>query len=267
MRISSLKYAPLVASVGLMIDLLSPATAQAQDDQSPDIRAEATSENHVTIGAGAALLPEFQGSNDYSIQPIPVVDIQQGPFFVRLGDGIGINVIDTGNFQAGVSVTGMRGYDAEDVPAGIGGLDDSFGGRGFVSATMGGVVASLSATVPFTGDAKGMIAEAEISYPLQVTDRLTIVPGLSATWADEKYLRRYFGVSAEQAVASGLPQYQPSSGFQDAGATLAINYRLTDHISFVGAAVVTYNFDRVMDSPFTERRWQPAGILGLSYTF
>lgn len=267
MRISSPYYAPVGASICLMLSLLSPATAQAQDNHSPEGSVETTSENHVTIGVGGALLPEFQGSKDYTFEPIPVVDIQQGRFFVRGGDGIGVNVIDTANFRAGVSITGMRGYDAEDVPEGIGGLDDSFGGRGFVSATVGGAVATLSTTIPFSGDAEGMIAEAEISYPLQVTERLSIVPGLSATWADKKYLRRYFGVSAEQAAASGLPLYEPSSGFQDAGASLAINYRLTDHINVVGAAMVTYNFDRVTDSPFTERRWQPAGVLGLTYTF
>ncbi|WP_425506465.1 MipA/OmpV family protein [Sphingomonas xinjiangensis] len=80
-------------------------------------------------------------------------------------------------------------------------------------------------------------------------------------------LTSYFGVNAEQAAASGLPQYKPSSGFQDVGATLAIKYRLTDHISFVGSALMTQNLDRVMDSPFTERKWQPASILGVAYTF
>jgi outer membrane protein len=263
MRKSSWNYAVLAATVSLCLS----TTAQAQDDYSPNVASESSSENHITIGAGAALLPEFQGSKNYFIQPVPVVDIEQGPFFVRLGDGIGINVIDTGNFKVGASVTALRGYDAEDVPEGIGGLDDSFGGRGFVSATVGGVVATLSATMPFTGDAKGMIAEAELSYPVQVTDRLSIVPGLSATWADKKYLRRYYGVNAQQAAASVLAEYEPSSGFQDAGATLAINYRVTNHISLVAAAMVSYNFDRVANSPFTEQRWQPIGVLGVAYRF
>lgn len=253
--------------MGLLIGLSSPTIALAQDSYGSNVAREATSDNHVTIGLGGAGLPEFQGSKDYYIQPIPVIDIKQGPFFLRLGDGIGVNVIDTPNFQAGVSVTPVRGYDADKVPEGIGKLGTSIGGRGFVSGTIGGVVASISATVPVSGDAKGMFVDAELSYPVQITDRLLVVPGLRATWADKKYLGRYFGVNAAQAAASGLPEYKPSSGFQDVGVTLAIKYRLTDHFSLVGSALMTRNLDRVMDSPFTERRWQPAGILGVAYTF
>lgn len=266
MRHLFVKYAPLFASVTFLASLLSTG-AQAQDNYGSNVASEATSGNHITLGIGGAALPEFQGSKDYFIQPIPVIDIKQGSFFLRLGDGIGVNVIDAPNFQAGFSVTPVRGYDADKVPAGIGKLGTSIGGRGFVSGTMGGVVGTLAVTAPFSGDAKGMFVEGEISYPLRVTDRLLIVPGLRATWADKKYLGRYFGVNAQQAVASGLPEYRPSSGFQDAGATLAIKYRLTDHISVVGSALMTRNFDRVMDSPFTERKWQPAGILGVAYTF
>lgn len=267
MRNSFMKYSPLVASIVLSLCLLRPAVALGQDSYGSNVARETTSDNHITIGIGGAALPEFQGSKDYYIQPIPVIDIKQGRFFLRLGDGIGVNVIDTPNFQAGVSITPLRGYDADKVPAGIGKLGTSVGGRGFVSGTLGGVVGTLAVTAPFSGDAKGMFVEGEVSYPLQVTDRLLVVPGLRATWADKKYLRSYFGVNAEQAAASGLPEYRPSGGFQDVGATLAIKYRLTDHISFVGSALMTRNLDRVMNSPFTERRWQPAGILGVAYTF
>jgi outer membrane protein len=251
----------------LVIGVTLPTVAQAQDGYGSNVASEPASENHITIGFGGAALPEFQGSDDYFIQPLPVIDIKQGPFFLRLGDGLGVNVIDTLDFQAGFSVTPVRGYDADKVPEGIGKLGTSIGGRGFVSGTVGGVVGTLAVTAPFSGDAKGMFTEGEISYPVRVTDRLLVVPGLRATWADKKYLTSYFGVNAEQAAASGLPQYRPSSGFQDVGATLAIKYRLTDHISFVGSALMTRNLDRVMDSPFTGRKWQPAGILGVAYTF
>lgn len=262
-----MKYVPIVASTTLLLGLFSPAVAQAQDRYGSDVPQEAASDNHITIGIGGAVLPEFQGSEDYFIQPIPVVDIKQGPFFLNLGDGLGINVIDSSNFRAGVSVTPVVGYDADKVPEGIGKLGISAGARGFVSGTLGGVVGTLAVTAPFAGDADGLFVEGEIEYPVRVTDRLLIVPSISATWADKKYLGSYFGVNAEQAAASGLSEYHPSSGFQNVGATLSINYRLTDHISVVGTAMVTRNLDRVMDSPFTERRWQPGGIVGVAYTF
>ena len=267
MRTSSLYSFHLAASSALLFGLFSSSIAQAQDRYGSDVPQETASDNHITIGVGGAVLPEFQGSEKYFIQPIPIVDIKQGPFFLNLGDGLGINVIESSNFRAGVSVTPVIGYDADDVPAGIGKLGISAGAHGFVSGTLGGVVGTLSVTAPFAGDADGLFAEAEIEYPVRINDRLLVVPSLRAKWADNKYLRSYFGVNAAQAAASGLPEYAPSSGFQDVGAALSINYRMTDHISVIASAHVTRNLDRVMDSPFTERRWQPSGILGVAYTF
>jgi len=262
-----IKQVSHAATVAFLISLFSPTYAQAQDRYGSDVPKEAASDNHITVGIGGAVLPEFQGSKDYFIQPIPIVDIKQGPFFLNLGDGLGINIVDSTSFRAGVSVTPVVGYDADKVPAGIGKVGISASARGFVSGTLGGVTGTLAVTTPFAGDADGMFVEGEIEYPVRVTDRLLIVPSLRATWADKKFLGSYFGVNAEQAAASGLPEYHPSSGFQNVGGALAINYRFTDHISLVGAAMVTRNLDPVMDSPFTERRWQPGGILGVAYTF
>jgi outer membrane protein len=251
--------------------LATPALAQQVDDTQTFAEAAASDRidrDHVTIGIGAAALADFQGSRHYQIQPAPIIDIEQGRFFAKSGEGIGIKVINTTNFQAGLSVNWMRGYDAKDVPEGIGELKSTFGGRAFVSGQFAGFAATVAVTAPvFGGDAEGVLTSARIAYPVRLSSSITISPAVGVSWADGKYMRRYFGVNEEQAAASDLPVYQPSSGFKDVDARLAVSFRLTRKISLVVIGMITRNLDRVTGSPFVERRWSPAGVLGVAYTF
>jgi outer membrane protein len=230
--------------------------------------ANAGPEDHVMIGAGAAVLPDFQGSDGYRIIPAPLIDVRHGRFFAQTGDGIGADLIDRAGFRAGVSVSWMRGYGRDDVPDGIGKLGGTVGGHAFVSWQIGDATVSVSTTSPvFGGDMEGVVVSGQLSYPVAVTGRLTISPSIGTSWANARYMRRYFGVDAEQAAASGLMPYRPSSGFKDISAHLTTSYRLADHISLIGVVLLGRNLDQVTDSPFVEQRWQPAGIAGIAYTF
>src|SRR3546814_11401914 len=73
----------------LLAALAFPAAASAQ------------SGDHVTLGVGAGVVPDYQGSDDYRFLPIPVTDAQFGQFFVSLRNGIGVNVIEIGPLTAG----------------------------------------------------------------------------------------------------------------------------------------------------------------------
>jgi outer membrane protein len=260
-----------VSGAGIAALGAAPAAAQEANDpysvaQPADL--EQVDRDHVTIGIGAAALPDFQGSRHYQLQPAPIVDVEEGRFFAKSGEGIGIKLINMPNFQAGVGVNWMRGYDAEDVPTGIGKLKSTFGGRAFVSGQFGGFAGTIAVTAPvFGGDAEGVLANARISYPVRISDSITVSPALGVSWADGKFMRRYFGVDEAQATASGLPIYRPSSGFKDVDARLAVNFRLTRRISLVGIGMITRNLARATNSPLVERRWSPAGVLGLAYTF
>src|SRR3546814_18002906 len=46
--------------------------------------AHAGPDDHVTLGAGVAAVPDFEGADDYRILPVPVLDVQMGRFFAGL---------------------------------------------------------------------------------------------------------------------------------------------------------------------------------------
>lgn len=223
--------------------------------------------DHWTLGAGVALAPRFQGADKQEVQPLPLIDVKYGRFFAKVGDGIGVNAVETANFTAGVSVNWMKGYDEDDVPRGVRGVDSALGLRLFGSARFGGVVAKLAATQAITEKDRGLIVNAGVAYPFSVTDGLKIVPNLGATWANGKYMTGYFGIDSREAMASGLSRYEPSSGFKDISFRIDANYRVTDSISAVGSVGLTHLLGEAGNSPLVQKRTQPVVLLGVAYTF
>lgn len=223
--------------------------------------------DHWTLGAGAAATPRFQGADGYEVQPLLLVDVKYGRFFAKVGDGIGFNVIENPTYTAGVSINWMKGYDEDDVPKGVQGVDSALGARLFGSARFQGVVATLAATQAITEKGRGLLINAGVAYPINVTERLKITPSLGASWANGKYMNSYFGIDSSEAAASGLAQYEPTSGFKDVSFRVSASYRVTDSISAVGSIGLTHLLPKTGDSPLVERRTQPLALMGITYTF
>ncbi|MEN2977992.1 MipA/OmpV family protein [Tistrella bauzanensis] len=255
-------------AAGLWLTLGGLAMAAAAPAQAASAPAPAKpAEDHWTLGAGVAAVPVFQGSEEYKAQPLPLVDVQYGRLFAKVGDGIGVHIIRAPRFTAGIAVNWMQGYDQDDVPAGLNGVDDALGARLFVSGRYRGAVATLAVTQAVTETDRGMLISAGLGYPVQATDRLTITPSLGATWANARYMTSYFGVDASEAAASGFDRYTPTSGFKDISLRVSASYRITDSIRAVGSVGATQLLGDAADSPFVEQKAQPIALMGLTYTF
>lgn len=254
----------LKCCLAVMIFTLGGEATAGENDQT-------VGENdQMVLGLGAAVIPDFEGSDDYQVEPVPLIDVQKGRFFAKSRDGIGFNLLEHPRFTIGASVAWMRGYDEDDVPQGIGELDNAIGGRVFVATHLGGVVAKLSVTQALDDDddeERGLVANAGISYPYRATERLTLIPGVAVNWANDMYMNSYFGVDASRAANSGLALYEPSAGFKDVSLHVTINYQLNKDWSLAGAIGISRLLDKAADSPFVERESQLRAVMGLTYTF
>lgn len=229
--------------------------------------AERERSDHWTLGAGVAARPEYQGSDDYSADPVPLFDIQYGRFFAKTDEGIGANIVDTPRFTAGAGVNLMDGYDGDDVAQGVDDADIALGARIFASTRLKGVVATLAATQAVTDTDRGLLVDAELAYPITASERFTITPSVGVAWANDKYMDGYFGIDASESAASGLRQYRPTNGFKDVSFRISARYRITDSISGIGAVGVSHLLGEAADSPIVERETQPVAFVGLAYTF
>ncbi|SEQ99153.1 MipA/OmpV family protein [Sphingobium sp. YR768] len=255
-------------STALLIVAASAAaagTAQAQTPAQTQAQAQSQNQDHIVLGVGVAATPAYQGSDETRIIPIPAIDIREGWLFANLRNGVGVIPISTEHFEIGASAVFVQGYRGKDVPDGIDRLSDGVGARLFTNIRAGGFVATLGAVKIVSGGTKGTVADASISYPINISSRFTLTPTVGTTWADRKYNDRYFGVTPTESLASGLPEFGMGGGFKDVSGMLTASYRLTDRITLSATGGVTSMIGDAADSPLVEKKTQPSGIFTLTY--
>jgi outer membrane protein len=251
---------PALTPIALLCVLtaVSLATKASAQDRAP---------NRTIVGGAVIYAPAYQGGEDYRVLPFPVIDLKYGRFFAGSRRGIGANLVDGDTVDVGAGVTFVPGYRRRDAPAGIGRVSGGAGARISADVKVGMVMASLGATKVLSGDLDGALVDATLAMPFRPTDRLTVIPSLSSTWADGAYTRSYFGVSVAQAAASGLPAYRPGGGIKDVSAALTASYRLTDRVSLGATAAVTKLTGDARKSPIVVDPTQPSAVLSVSYRF
>ena len=255
---------------------MSAAPAKAQPFQEPHQGDE------LTVGLGVAVAPDYEGADEYRVIPAPSISWKTSAFTLRTrGPGIEIDLVPGQGFGAGPILRYDFGRDDADdsAVARLPDIEGSLEAGGFVSAAL--PVASLGGSpllATFRAEATqglgddghgGLEAKGSVGL-LAPGDPLTLGVNLSTTWADEDYMRAYFGVTAAGAAASGLPVYTPDPGIKDVGVNLFASYKLTQNWSATAAAGYTRLIGDAADSPIVGQRGsenQFFGAFGLSYTF
>jgi len=277
MRYPSFASPQILTPAALLLALFWQGIAHAQQEPSAEIPAFGAAGDgppdgpgggdHFAIGAGVAYMPAYIGSDKYRAQPLPAIDIKYGRFFLNFQDGIGANLIDIENVTIGAGIVMADNRRTRDSPRGIGNVPFGAGARGFVKLRQGGFEAVLGGTQVFAGGTRGFVADASLSYPIMINERFMLAPSIGTTWGNRKHLTRYFGVDAPQSAASGLRQYRPGSGFIDAKAEIAAQYRLTDRIGVGLVGGVTTLVGDIKDSPIVKEKTRPFGLMFVSYQF
>lgn len=221
----------------------------------------------VTVGVGAIFLPEYEGSDEFQIQPFPILSAQFGDR-VHLGmDGL---VMDLWTYN-GFGVAAKAGVELGRKE------DDSDYLRGLGDVDMGGVVGALLTyeTGPFEiyasldktfGGSEGLTGTfgAKASHQYQ---RFLFSADLSGTWADSKHMQAYFAVSPSQSAGSGLGEHEARAGLKRVDLKGSVSYLWTEQWIITGAAGAGFLLGDAKDSPVVKDDIQPFAMLGLGYRF
>ena len=181
-----------------------------------------------TYSAGAAVLsgPRFAGAGSNRTMLVPTFDIRyRDRLFINPIRGIGAEVQLLDGLKASASVgASFDSRKAKDdarlnglgdigvAPAVRLGLDYRVG-QTFASAE---VVSRLGSS-----DGRGTLLEAEAGYNLLASRAGVLGVGLEVKAMDSTYARNFFGVSAAQSAASGLPAFNAQSGDSQRGPVCA----------------------------------------------
>jgi outer membrane scaffolding protein for murein synthesis (MipA/OmpV family) len=229
----------LIAIVGA--GALAPQQAQAQDGDH-----ERKDGWEFELGAGAFYVPQYEGSKDYRVQPLPWLSARytSGDRYVELnGPGLRANVVSGGAFEFGPVLSFEMDRDNSDIDnAAVRRLPEIDG------ALMAGVFAetgidlgqgsgldfSVEALTDIGGVSDGTTAKFEVGYRRPLNERLMGMVGLSTNWTDDNYAQTYSGVTPAGSLASGLPVYTADGGIQNVELSTGLFYQVTERWSMFG---------------------------------
>ncbi|BBK42488.1 MltA-interacting MipA family protein [Allostella vacuolata] len=228
-----------------------------------------------TLGVGALVAPEYEGSDKMEVLPLPLIDarwtvgypgLQQ--VFLTTEQGLGVQFFDIGGFSLAASVNYDPGRDQDDGDRlrGLGDVEAGANLRLTAAYRYQGFRLGLAAGRTF-GGADGVQVDGSASYTHQFGSRFSLTASAGVVWADSNYMEGYFGVSRQQSIRSGLAPYEAEAGFKSARIALTGRYALGDHWGLRATVGVSQLLGDAADSPVVEEELQPFALVGITYSF
>lgn len=276
--------ATFVAALPILASVASPALAQEEEEHST-----------LTVGAGIAAIPSYEGSDDYRVMPLVQArgKVHDFAFWTR-GTALYVDAIPdpTGpgiDFEAGPMVnvrldrTSRKAIRDDSVRL-LGKRDVAVEVGGFVGIGKTGVITSdydvLSARVAVTKDVAGAhgsyVVTPTIEYFTPLSMTTFVGASISAEYVGKKYGRYYFDITPQESAVSGLAVYDRAggSGFKRFNANLSAGKSLSGDLRKGWAVFGVAGYSRVLgkygDSPIVAdagSRNQFVGAIGVGYTF
>jgi len=247
----------------------------------------------VTVGVGAAYLPDYDGSNDYRVVPAPVV--------IGSIKGFNFNVIgNRASLDLARNRPGQR-WDIQFGPIGVvnfdrstlssiddrriralGKIDTAIELGGYVGLGKTGVITSpydkLSVSVSLrhdvSGDHHSSILQPSINYLTPLSRKAAVAFFGTAQRVESGYGQTYFSITPGQSLASGLPQYSVGKGWKNYSVGGLATYSLTGDLLHGFKLVAGGTYSRLLgdfaNSPIVRTagsRNQWVGAAGVAYTF
>jgi outer membrane scaffolding protein for murein synthesis (MipA/OmpV family) len=264
-----------------------PALAQ-EDAAAPEMRDD---RNSLTIGLGGAMLPSYEGSDNYQLTPIGLafgkvggigfrtrgtnlaIDLipesQDAPYSIELGPLVHVRLDRTG----GIKDPQVRALGEIDTAIEVGAVAGIAKNGVLHQYDSLGVRLQYQKDVSDTHDSWLMSPTIEYGTPLST--RTYVQLGLSAERVGDGYARTYFSITPGGALASGLPAYTAEGGWKSWRATLFLGQSITGDLrrpklsAFAGAGYgrLLGDFKR---SPIVATAGSPGqyfALAGLAYSF
>ncbi len=275
-----------------LLGLAGPALAQgvapglpvsAQRPVSPAPRAW-----NLTIAVAPVFAPAWQGSRDQALSIFPDIRLNyRDDMFFSIPDGLGWNLVNRDGWKLGPLVklrfgrqerTGGSPFlvtGGSTALLGLGDVDLAGEAGGFAQWGFASRKGRIRAEVrQGFGGHDGVVADISAGW----SDRFgkPTAPwlwsaGVRSTFAGADYGQTYFGVTAAQALATGLPAYRAGSGLISTGANATLT-RPLGRAGRDGAVTLFTGYDRLADaaadsSLIRERGRRDQFSVGLSYGY
>lgn len=220
----------------------------------------------ISIGGGIGLAPDYEGSEDYELVPIPFVDVRwKNGMFVNLeGLTMRANLFPSDFWRLGLMANyrPKRSNVENDQVDRLEHVEAALEMGPFAGIDYKNWSVSVEVTTDVAEGHDGTLFTARSSYNWVASNNLTILFGASTTYASNDYMSTYFGIDFFDAARSGLPEYGADAGFKDVSFTLRISYGIDDSWSTRCIASYTRLVGDAEDSPLVDDEGNANQFLG-----
>ena len=233
----------------------------------------AAEEWNYTVGLGAGVAPDYEGSDDYEAVPIPLARADYGAYFVEFsGSTLRANVLTNPIFSAGpvINIRGERDDVDEDAVDDLDNVDTAVELGGFVEVFYQGWLGNLTITQDVADGHDGLLVGLSSGFLLPLSSQMALTTIVSSTYASGNYMDSYFSIDADNSVASGLDEFDADKGFKDIGLALELAYEVSSSWGVTGTASYQRLLGDAEDSPVVDDvgdEDQFFGGLVVSYSF
>lgn len=277
----------LIAATFIAAVTATPAFSQATD-QPPALPDVELPREYFTVGLGAGIVADYEGSDEYRLIPGAVLRAKTGGISVSSrGTYLYADLVDTGgkvDLDAGPIVgvrlnrTGkikddvVRRLDDKNVAVEVGG----FGGVTFSGLTnpYDALSVRLDAIKDVAGAHESWVFTPAVDFGTPLSLSTFVGASLSADFTTDRFADYYFGIDADEALASGLPAYTPEGGMKSWQLGLLASQSLTGDLRKGWALFGTASYKRLVGdfagSPIVANRGSRSqwfGAVGVGYTF
>ncbi len=198
-----------------------------------------------SVGAGAGVAPDYEGSEDYDVVPLPFARAQKGEVFGQLfGTHITSNLINHPNWRIGPSANFRQGYNDVDDNR-VDNLTDR--GSSYELGLKGGYVfrfdggeggfmpsdSSIDLAVEFLHDVssghEGWVLTPSATFATPLSDSWNFESGVEVEYASGNYMSHYFSINSREAANSGLDNYDADADFKHVALNLGLSYAFLDN--------------------------------------
>ena len=278
-------------SLALSATLAIASPAFAQQGAALPNPEDVASRDTLTIGAGAGIVPDYEGSDDYRFIPVAAARGRyHGIAFTTRGTYLFVDVVPRGSAKvdfefgpiAGARLNSRRHIDDDIVRllpkrktafelggfagVGINGLTNPYDRLGFRLDVLHDVGSAHESTV--------LSPNIEFSTPVSRTTFVGVQ--LGADFVSNKFADYYFTITPADSAATGgvLPVFDADGGMKNWKAGLLVNQSLTGDLLGGLSIFAVGQYSRLVgdfkDSPIVSVRGDPnqwVGAAGLAYTW
>jgi outer membrane scaffolding protein for murein synthesis (MipA/OmpV family) len=231
------------------------------------VRSDAAPQWSRVIGLSVETSPKYEGGNAYETSGGPSFDLRYRDIaFASSGEGIGVNLLHSRDYRAGVAlnVDLGRDQDADHHLKGLGDVGISPQAAVFAEYLIFPVTLRIDIRHSFGGEG-GWVGDISAYTPLAGSQKYFVFAGPSLTFANGNAQRHYFGISPMQSFESGYPEYHASMGLRSGSFGVSAGYFLTQRWLVTGMLAAEQLFGSAGHSPLVQEQGQLIATFTAAY--